>query len=130
MGKISTDIDAIFEVINISSNFSLDIVIEPSVLEISPIVHRTKFIIDDVIYDVKDINNQSCMIYSTKEKKIPNETMIYDVFNYSDKIMGYIKDELKSSYRYVEIEWITFILNNITSNKKIIIVKGYSDIHY
>ena len=118
MGKISTDIDAIFEVINISSNFSLDIVIEPSVLAISPIVHRTKFIIDDVIYDVKDINNQSCMIYSTKEKKIPNETMIYDVFNYGDKIMGYIKDELKSSYRYVEIEWITFILNNITSNKK------------
>ena len=93
MGNISTDIDVIFEVINMSSDFTLDIVIEPSVLAISPIVHRTKFIINDVIYDVKDIKNKSCMIYSTEEKKIPNETMIYDVFNYGDKIMRYIKDE-------------------------------------
>ena len=58
------------------------------------------------------------MIYPAKVKKVSNEVGINDVFDYGDKIMGCIKYKLKKSYKYVEINLITFILEQTTSKRK------------
>ena len=47
-----------------------------------------------------------------------NKVTIRGVFDYGDKIMGCIKYKLKKSYKYVEINLITFILEQTTSKRK------------
>ena len=69
---------------------------------------KRKVLIDGVIYFVKDITNITCMIYSTKGKKVYNEAIIHDVFDYGDKIVDYVKHKSETLYRYDDIDLITF----------------------
>ena len=67
------------------------------------------------------------MIYPAKVKKVSNEVVINDVFDYGDKIMGCVKHKSGSSYIYLEVNVIAFVLEQKTSKRKRLSTKIIGD---
>ena len=59
-----------------------------------------------------------------------NETIIHNVFDYGNKIMGYVKHKSEWLYIYVEIELIALVLEQTKSKRQILTKNVFSDMFF